>query len=599
MKKIFQWFLVIFVLTITVHAEVAVNEPDKNLTNGIITISGSNTDVDLKDSLNIIIVNPGYTLNDVKTGIKAALQQYATVDYNSDGSFTFSFKNHPPQNAGDRWYKCYITGDGISSPIPLDYYFASATDMKTQIENINICANNMVGDENGKPTQAEIDAFKSLIVQSEDMFSLKNDFYNAVDLSKMCSNLMVYVKNNNFAVDAYSEVAKTVKLFSLLECYSEGKTELCFEDGGIKDKDLLGISTLDSDKSCTIVSLYENSVNEEGKGIINSALLNQTYTDKEAFLKFFSEQVMVNAVKYPKTGGSGHITNVLTSGNTSFVGIDVSNYISSNNKDYYNSQIIFSIFTTAKELEAEVNKLVNNPPVIPGNNGNNGDNGNNSSGSFGGSSSSSNKHTYTGENKGNDIDYINEIDKTKKIMKFSDIDENHWAYENVKSLFEKDIISGTSETTFSPDSYVTREQITKMIVNAFSIETNTDSTNFGFSDVDKNEWYYSYVLTAKNKGIINGKNEEFFGIGEYVTRQDIATMIYRAVGEKLTLSSKELNFSDNESISEYALKAVENLYKAEIINGMTDGSFQPNGNCTRAEAATLINKAIVNIGGVE
>lgn len=587
MKKIITTLLSFSLLTSMAYAQLTVNEPSKDLETQIITISGTNTDADLKNTLNIFVTNPGYSFEDVKNGTTDALQQFATVKYNSDGSFSFSFENNTPKNVGDRWYKCYVTGDGIEAPVEKTYYFASTGDMKKQLEDINEKAYNMTGTE---PTEEELNGFNTLIVQAENMFSLKDEYYTAVTTKNVSKNLMLYIKDNQLDVTDFKGFTSLVKLFSIIECFNEGKESLVFENGEIKNTDLLGIDTFDADKNVTFVSLYKNSVNDTGKAKILSSLLNKNLKNKEEFLKAFGEAVTVNAIKYAKTGGSGHITNVLTAGNTAFVGMNVSGYIASQNKDYYNSVILNSVFENVSQLETVVNTAVSTPVQIPGNTIVSGTGSNTSGGGFsysgGGSASSS-------------TDYIEDIDKNSKTMNFDDLTSEHWAYESVKSLFFDDVISGTSENTFSPDDYVTREQITKMLVRAFNVTTNMELTSFKFVDVDKDSWYYSYVVTAKNEGIVNGISENTFGIGQYVTRQDIAVMISRIVGDKLTKEEKNVVFTDSDAISDYAKTAVFDLCKAGILNGFEDGSFNPVGNCTRAQAATIIYNTLNNIGGAK
>lgn len=585
MKKIITTLLAFSIMAPNAYAQLTVNEPAKDLQNGIITISGSNSEADLKDSVNIFVVNPGFTLNDVKTGTSDALQQYATVNYQNDGTFSFSFKNHTPLNVGDRWYNCYITGDGIDQPVKKSYYFVSTDDMKSQLRLINESAFRMVGEE---PTTSELTAFKILLIQSENMFSLKNDFYNNIDLDKLAKNLMIHIKSNQLDTEAFDDFTSLVKLYSVIECFNEGKSDLCFENGEILNSDLLGIDTLDTVKNVTFTSLYKNSVKNSGKAKIQLALLNQNYKNKDEFLKGFGKAVCVNAIKYPTTGGAGHITDILTTNNTDFVEINVSSYINSANKVYYNPLILNSSFETVQELATVVNNLVTTPVFLPGNT------------VSGENSSPSGGFSYGGSgNTGSSTDYINDIDKNSKNMDFVDVTKDHWAYESIKNLFYDDIISGTSKNTFSPDDYVTREQITKMLVRAFNIETNMDTTSFKFSDTEKDSWYYSYVVTAKNNGIVNGINENTFGIGEYVTRQDIAVMIYRIVGDKLSKEEKEAVFTDSDNISDYAKESVENLYKAGILSGFEDGSFMPFGNCTRAQASTIISNTLKNIGGAK
>ena len=90
---------------------------------------------------------------------------------------------------------------------------------------------------------------------------------------------------------------------------------------------------------------------------------------------------------------------------------------------------------------------------------------------------------------------------------------------------------------------------------------------------------------------MTGVNNESFGVGANITRQDLCTMIYRAIdNEKFAYTA--LGFTDDESISDYARDAVATLKGLEIVNGYEDGTFNPKGLCTRAEAAKIICKLL-------
>ena len=106
--------------------------------------------------------------------------------------------------------------------------------------------------------------------------------------------------------------------------------------------------------------------------------------------------------------------------------------------------------------------------------------------------------------------------------------------------------------------------------------------------MDKNAWYAGYIAAAYESGIINGVSERRFGIGENITREQAATVIYRIVKEKRIDSETEAKCSDTEDISEYAREAVEFLYGKGIVSGDNGGRFLPKNNLAREEAAKMI-----------
>jgi len=174
----------------------------------------------------------------------------------------------------------------------------------------------------------------------------------------------------------------------------------------------------------------------------------------------------------------------------------------------------------------------------------------------------------------------------KVVVKFNDIYSVSWAAEAITKLAEAGIIDGVSEGKFEPNGLVTREQFAKLLavtLGIYDVNANTD-----FTDA-QGGWYTPYIASVKNAGLINGVGEGKFGVGRNITRQDMAVMIYNALTYKgVKLVSEKTDFTDFESIADYAKDAVKLMAGAGIINGMDNGSFAPNDNATRAQAAVLI-----------
>ena len=169
---------------------------------------------------------------------------------------------------------------------------------------------------------------------------------------------------------------------------------------------------------------------------------------------------------------------------------------------------------------------------------------------------------------------------------FKDVDGEHWAYKPIYRLKDLEIVSGKSEDYFDPDGYVTREEFVKMLCLAFEIEK--DSTKLAaFHDVESGAWYESYINTAYSKGIVSGIEENKFGIGIELTRQDLCVMAVRVKGLEEN-AGNAIDFADSEAIAEYAKGAVSYLVKSGVVNGFTDNTFRPEEKCTRAQAAKVV-----------
>ena len=168
---------------------------------------------------------------------------------------------------------------------------------------------------------------------------------------------------------------------------------------------------------------------------------------------------------------------------------------------------------------------------------------------------------------------------------FDDLQESHWAYEYIMTLVSGGYLNGVSETEFKPDENVTREQFAKMLVSVLHIYD--DKASCHFSDIDESHWAYKDVASAVKSGIITGNGDGSFGISRNITRQEMAVMVARA---SLVFPEKihAITFSDQDEIAEWAVEAITKMQRADIINGMPDGSFAPNANATRAQAAKII-----------
>ena len=215
------------------------------------------------------------------------------------------------------------------------------------------------------------------------------------------------------------------------------------------------------------------------------------------------------------------------------------------------------------------------------------------SGSTGGTGSSGSSGSKSSGNKGGgaiDVSggyFNNNVSKNT----FGDIDSVPWAKEAIEYLFEKNVINGIGNNEFAPMDAVTREQYTKMIVLAFEI--GDAGYTDGFSDVKSTDWSCKYINSAVQAGIVNGMEDNLFGGGYDITREDVAVICYRALKSRgVALDKSAYEFSDESSVSDYAKEAVSCLANAGIINGEGGNMFNPKAKCTRAQVAKIIYFAL-------
>ena len=180
-----------------------------------------------------------------------------------------------------------------------------------------------------------------------------------------------------------------------------------------------------------------------------------------------------------------------------------------------------------------------------------------------------------------------EVSSPKEI--FNDLANVEWAKESIYTLLEKGIIAEADN--FYPDRNITREEFVKMLVIALG--KYDESAKSDFNDIDNNAWYAAYVASAKDAGIVSGDDENNFGVGREITRQDMSVMIYRALN-LLTTDSAE-KFSDDADISDYAKDAVYKMRTLGIINGVGDNMFAPKIPASRAMAAKIIGAMLMEV----
>lgn len=214
------------------------------------------------------------------------------------------------------------------------------------------------------------------------------------------------------------------------------------------------------------------------------------------------------------------------------------------------------------------------------------------SGSGSGSRGNSNKEYYvTPQVKPTQAPSVKPTEEPKEI--FSDIKAYGWAKDAISYLYENNVINGKAESIFAPGDNVKREEFAKMISIAFDIKAEKGDRKF--SDVSDNAWYSEYIYSLCSAGIINGRPDETFGVGDDITREEIAVILERVASYKgIEIAEGEKKaFADSENISDYAKEAIEKLCAAEIISGFEDNTVRPQECANRAQSAQLIYKLLM------
>lgn len=185
----------------------------------------------------------------------------------------------------------------------------------------------------------------------------------------------------------------------------------------------------------------------------------------------------------------------------------------------------------------------------------------------------------------------------KSNISFSDV-TNQWFAKDVTLLANKHLVKGVKENTFAPNQTLTRAEFAAMIVRALGLPEDVNK-GVSFSDVKATDWHAGYVGAAAKAGIINGVGDGRFNPNGFVTRQEIAKMVVAAIqyaGGNLSAADKAAlgKFSDASKVSDWAVDAVAIAASKGILLG-ADGKLNPQGNSTRAEAATFIKRFMTDV----
>ena len=195
--------------------------------------------------------------------------------------------------------------------------------------------------------------------------------------------------------------------------------------------------------------------------------------------------------------------------------------------------------------------------------------------------------SYSGSISGGQILKPDPVTKAE----FTDLKQDHWAFAAVVRLQNRGVISGFEDGSFRPEMSVTREQFVKMLSALLGLSGGSAS----FNDVPENHWARPYIAAAAAAGIIAGRDDNSFGTGEGISRQDAAVMLFRGLSAMgITLQkTQEVSFGDADTISRYAQAGVSALAEAGVISGMEDGRFAPQEGLTRAQAAQLLSNLLM------
>ena len=212
--------------------------------------------------------------------------------------------------------------------------------------------------------------------------------------------------------------------------------------------------------------------------------------------------------------------------------------------------------------------------------------------------------TFKEEGKTEDKEETNETEETDKTeetttpetVAFSDVSESDWFYKGVSYVVENGMMNGVGENQFAPNAPLTREMLAVVLYN---MEKQPESTGVNpFADVKADMWYTDAIVWANANGIVAGYDDSTFGLGDSITREQLAAILYRYAqmkGYDVTEKADLTGYADSAAISSYAVEAMQWANANGIVNGMTATTLAPQGTATRAQVATMLMNFCENV----
>ena len=553
MRKIVAIILALLICVMPVFAELQAFEV-KNIQGGVkLQISGKLDASEEDKAVAVEIIEEGYSFDSITSINSNTAVAFADQTVIKTGENDFSFVARI--DGATRLLKGKLYIEGMTEGHTFDVKYVENNDFAVSAAAVN-------------GALASIDSLATKIGDTEVGNSKSNAF----------------ILNFDYVIDSDVTVLETAKY--LHTELSQTPLSTTDKDAAAKLWKQASLLALMAEKDITDISAYSECIdltnaktkswyemiveNPSAKAMLTRLVNAKEYNKISDFDTALKENIILTVIAFPD--GNDNIGLVLNDF-SSLTGI------TETNKTLVYSQMAGKTYSSLAAALEEYGRLAGNPQ----------DDGNDG-GTSGGSSGSGNRvsdSTLTSIQSpdtqlSGDIQTIN--------MKFIDLDSVPWAYTAISALTEMGVISGKSETLFMPEETITREEFAKLCVCALGGKVSGKNV---FSDAKADEWYNGYINAAFEMGICKGVSDGVFGVGQNVSRQDIAVMLYRMIEGK-TNTEANVNFADSERIADYAREAVEQLAGLGIINGVGANRFAPNDSATRAEAAKMLY-GIVNI----
>ena len=182
-------------------------------------------------------------------------------------------------------------------------------------------------------------------------------------------------------------------------------------------------------------------------------------------------------------------------------------------------------------------------------------------------------------------------------LPFIDVHPSDWFYDPVCYVYSQGLMTGTSATTFEPNTHLTRAMLVAVL---HRLEGSPAASAGDFTDVADGDWYAQAVNWAASVGVVNGFDDGTFQPNTAITREQMAAILrnYAAYkGFDVTASGSLSTFTDAASVSDWAKESIQWAVGSGLLGGYDDNTLRPQGTTTRAEVASVLQRALGNVAG--
>ena len=181
------------------------------------------------------------------------------------------------------------------------------------------------------------------------------------------------------------------------------------------------------------------------------------------------------------------------------------------------------------------------------------------------------------------------VESQPEPLPFTDVKEGDWFHDAVRYVYDNGLMDGVGDGQFAPNATTNRAMVVTILYRLAG--EPAVSGDAAFTDVAAGQWYTDAVLWAAQKGIVNGVSETEFSPAGDLTREQLATVLYRYAqdqGYDVSAQADLSGFPDAGDIQSYATQALSWAVAEGLLQGFEDDSLQPGGTATRAQIATIL-----------